>query len=137
LGGSGQGTSTGYGNGSQAKVAGQGGGQVSLALEESIVEEGLTREEVGEVIHKHMSEIRYCYESSLMRTPDIEGKLNTSFVIDGTGIVKTAAVKSSTLPDPRLDDCILRRLKTWKFPKPKGGIDVPVTYPFVFKTLGR
>ncbi len=52
-------------------------------------------------------------------------------------MVKVSEVKTSTLPDPRLDDCILRRLNTWKFPNPKGGIDVAVTYPFIFKTLGR
>jgi TonB family protein len=103
----------------------------------STVEQGLTKDEVGEVIHKHLSEVRYCYESAMIRSPDIEGKLLVSFVIGGTGMVKSSEVKSSTLSDARLDDCILRRLGTWKFPTPRGGIDVAVTYPFIFKTLGR
>ncbi len=76
-------------------------------------------------------------ESALIRAPDIEGKLMVAFVIGGDGAVKTSSVKQSTLPDPRLDDCILRRLATWRFPQPKGGVDVAVTYPFIFKTLGR
>ena len=103
----------------------------------SSVDEGLTKDEVGEVIHKHLSEVRYCYESAMIRSPDIEGKLMTDFTINGQGIVKSADVKSSTLPDPRLDDCIIRRLVTWKFPKPRGGVDVAVAYPFIFKSLGR
>ena len=70
-------------------------------------------------------------------SPALEGKLMVNFTIGGTGMVKSTEVKSSTLPDPRLDDCILRRLATWKFPNPRGGIDVAVTYPFIFKTLGR
>ena len=126
-----------YGKGESKGVTGQGGGQVSLDLSDSVVEEGLTKDEVGEVIHKHLSEIRYCYETSLMRVPDLEGKMMSSFVINGGGIVRSSSVKSSTLNDARLEDCILRRLASWKFPKPKGGVDVPVTYPFVFKALGR
>lgn len=131
------GKGVGYGKGENARVGGQGKSLVSLDTGGSEVEQGLTKDEVGEVIHRHMSEVRYCYESAMLRTPDIEGKLIMNFTIGGAGKVKTASIKQSTLPDPRLDDCILRRLMTWKFPQPKGGIDVAVSYPFIFKTLGR
>jgi TonB family protein len=134
------GANVGYGKGDRASVKGQGKGFtpfVSADANGSVVDEGLTKDEVGEVIHRHLSEVRYCYESAMIRTPDIEGKLMTNFTINGQGVVKSAEVKSSTLPDPRLDDCIIRRLATWKFPKPRGGVDVSVTYPFIFKTLGR
>jgi outer membrane biosynthesis protein TonB len=127
----------GYSKGEHAAVQGQGHSFVAMDIPGASVEEGLTKDEVGEVIHRHMSEIRYCYESSLLRTPDIEGKLIVDFTIGGPGNVKSSEVKSSTLPDPRLDDCIIRRLVTWKFPNTKGGIDVAVSYPFIFKTLGR
>ena len=133
----------GYKSGDGTGVSGQGKGYVkytpvistdSLGAE---VQEGLTKDEVGEIIHRHLSEIRYCYESAMIHSPDIEGKLIVDFTIAGTGTVRSTAVKTSTLTDPRLDDCILRRLVTWKFPLPKGGIDVAVSYPFIFKTLGR
>ncbi|MBY0470934.1 AgmX/PglI C-terminal domain-containing protein [bacterium] len=137
VGGTGGKEGSGYGKGSDAKITGQGSAHVSLDLKDVNVEEGLSRDEVGEVIHKHMSEVRYCYESAMLRTPDLEGKLMVAFVIGGTGTVKTASVKSSTLSDARLDDCVIRRLMTWKFPQPKGKIEVAVNYPFIFKTLGR
>lgn len=127
----------GYGKGEHAGVNGQGHSFVSMDIVGANVEEGLTKDEVGEVIHRHLSEVRYCYESAMIRTPDIEGKLIVNFTIGGNGMVKSSEVKQSTLPDPRLDDCILRRLVTWKFPNPKGGVDVAVSYPFIFKTLGR
>lgn len=130
-------STTGYGKGQHAGVNGQGTSFVSMDVGNSSVEEGLTKDEVGEVIHRHLSEVRYCYESAMLRTPDIEGKLIVNFTIGGPGNVKTSEVKNSTLPDPRLDDCIIRRLNTWKFPNTKGGIDVAVSYPFIFKTLGR
>lgn len=134
---SGKAGEVGYTKGERAGVKGQGGSFVSMDTGGSTVEEGLTKDEVGEVIHRHLSEVRYCYESAMVRTPDIEGKLIIAFTIGGSGSVKTSDIKTSTLPDPRLDDCILRRLMTWKFPKPRGGVDVAVSYPFIFKTLGR
>lgn len=137
LGGTGAPGSVGYAQGEKAGVAGQGGKFVSTDIAGATVEEGLTRDEVGAVIHKHMSEIRYCYESSLLRMPSVEGKLLVGFTIGANGMVKANEIKSSTLPDPRLDDCVIRRLVTWKFPLPKGGIDVAVSYPFIFKSLGR
>ena len=135
--GGGVGTAVGYGAGRGAAISGQGQSFVSLDLPGTSVEEGLTKEEVGKVIHAHISEIRYCYESSMLRSSDIEGKLVLDFTIGGTGAVKTAAVKESSLNDPRLDDCILRRLTKWSFPKPNGGVDVAVSYPFIFKALTR
>jgi len=135
--GSATGSKLGYSKGEHAGVNGQGHSFVSMDVAGAAVEEGLTKDEVGEVIHRHLSEVRYCYESAMLRTPDIEGKLMINFVIGAPGNVKSSDIKSSTLPDPRLDDCILRRLVTWKFPQTKGRIDVAVTYPFIFKTLGR
>ena len=134
--GGGFGKGVGYGKGDHASVSGQGHSFVAMDNSKSTVEEGLTRDEVGEVIHQHISEVRYCYESSMLRLPQVEGKLLMGFTIGGNGSVRTAEVKSSTLPDAKLDDCILRRLVGWKFPNTKGGVDVAVSYPFIFKTLG-
>jgi TonB family protein len=58
------------------------------------------------------------------------------FTINGKGIVAKAKVSNSSLPDPALGECIQRRLRTWQFPNPKGGVNVDVAYPFIFKTLG-
>ncbi len=129
--------STGYGQGARAQVEGQGSAFVDLDLGASTVEEGLSKEEVGKVIHAHLSEIRYCYESSMIRSPDLEGKLILDFAISTEGTVGSVRVKESSLGDPRLDDCVIRRLSKWKFPQPKGGVSVAVSYPFIFKTLGR
>lgn len=134
--GGGVGAAVGYGSGKTAGIAGQGESFVSLDLPMA-VEEGLTKEEVGKVIHAHISEIRYCYESSMIRNENTEGKLILDFTIGGSGAVKTAAIKESSLGDARLDDCILRRLMKWGFPKPNGGVDVAVSYPFLFKALKR
>lgn len=127
----------GYGRGSYSKVSGQGRSFVSLDTGASDVDEGLTREQIGRVIHAHRDEIRYCYESAKLRSPDLEGKMVMKFSVGAPGNVKTAGVGSSTVSSARLHDCIVGRLKHWKFPKPKGGVTVAVAYPLFFKTLER
>src|SRR3712207_6540232 len=118
--------SVGYGKGSHAKVNGQGRSFVSMDTGESDVDEGLTREQVGRVIHAHMSEIRYCYEAAKLRAPELEGKLSVSFTVAAPGNVSRAGVGSTTVSDRMLNDCVIKRLVTWKFPKPKGGVNVAV-----------
>lgn len=135
-GGSGS-ANVGYGSGGVNAATGAGSGFVSVDFGTPTVDEGLTKEEVGAVIHAHMSEVRYCHEASLVRNPKLEGKLMLAFKINARGVVQTAAVQSSNLSDSKLDQCIVQRLKTWQFPEPKGGVTVSVTYPFLFKTLRR
>jgi hypothetical protein len=136
LGGQGK-EGVGYGSGAKAGVSGQGSSLVSIDSRDAVVEEGLSLDDVGKVIHAHLNEVRYCYESSMLRHPGIEGKMMVDFRIQATGIVKTADVKTSTLSDSSLEQCIISHLMKWKFPKPKGGVEVAVSYPFVFKTLGK
>ncbi len=128
----------GYSKGEHAKVGnGKGVGSfVSLDMGGATVDEGLTREEVYAVIHKHMSEIRYCYESAMVRQSNVEGKLVVAFNIGPSGRVTTASAAAATTRDPKLNDCVIRRLQGWQFPKPKGGVNVAISYPFIFKTLG-
>ncbi len=137
LGGASDGSNVGYGKGQKAGVAGQGSAFVALDTGGSFVENGLTKDEVGKVIHAHMSEIRYCYESSMIQNPSVEGKLQVDFSIGPQGVVTQAGVQETTTQSTRLDDCVIRRLVKWQFPKPKGGTTVAVAYPFVFKKLGR
>jgi hypothetical protein len=127
----------GYGSASGTLISSQGRTPVQLTLPDPVVQEGLTKEEVGEVIHSHLSEIRYCYEAAMLRSSAIEGKLQVAFVIGAAGRVTRAEPKSSTLSDIRLGDCVISKLKTWQFPRTKGGVDVAVNYPFLFKTLGK
>ena len=85
------------GTGGQAVVSGQGKAFVSLRLEDAKVEEGLTKDEVGEVIHRHAAEIRYCYEAAMLRRPDLEGKLAIAFTINGQGTVLTSRFLQSSM----------------------------------------
>lgn len=134
-GGLGGGKGTGYGTGVGAGVGGAGKGLVNLVPDGVTTEEGLTKEEIGRVIHAHVGEVRFCYESALSRDPSLDGKMLVAFTVSGTGTVKTASASEATTDDG-LNKCILDHLLKWKFPKPKGGVEVSVTYPFIFKSMG-
>ena len=132
----------GYADGVKGGIlSGTGGSRISLGDSDADVEEGLTKEEVGRVIHEHMKEVRYCYEDTMLRQAQVDGKVVIAFMINGRGVVAKANIESSSIDrtpasDSKLGQCIVRRLKTWQFPLPKGGVNVNVSYPFIFKTLG-
>lgn len=140
--GTGGGAALGYEKGDRPVLPNQGSGLLKLGAINSeaggaSVDEGLEKSEVGNVINAHLGEIRYCYESAALNQAKIEGKLVVHFMIGPEGKVKSADSVSSTLPDSRIDSCVVKRLKGWTFPKPRGGTTVSVTYPFVFRTLGK
>jgi TonB family protein len=125
----------GYGRGSNSKVSGQGRSFVSMDTGASDVDEGLTRDQVGKVMHAHKNEIRYCLDSAVLRSADIGGRVTTKFAVNASGNVASIGIGSSNVGDRRLHECLVSHIKTFKFPKPRGGVTVAVAYPFDFKTL--
>lgn len=131
----------GKGGGSSA-VAGIGGlavgaaGSASVGVleEETEIEGGLDKDVIARVIQSQLGEIRYCYERQLSAEPDLYGKVILRFAIDANGIVNSQKIGLSTLKSAMVEGCILRRVTSWKFPKPKGGTTVLVSYPFLFKS---
>ncbi len=132
------GNSFGYGKSGNNTSLGKGGSYVSVQTAGVTIDEGLSMDEVGKVIHDHMDRIRYCHDAGLLQDAKAEGKLVLDFKIDPTGTVESASVQSSSLPtDTDIGECVKNNLITWKFPKPHGGVHVSVSYPFLFKTLSR
>lgn len=140
--GGGQGISTGgvgagkgaggMGTGLAAGKTGSGG--VGLIEEESEVVGGLDREVIAQYIKSQLGQILYCYERQLSANPDLYGKVAVKFTISGTGQVETQAINQTTLKSVPVEGCILNKIAKWKFPEPKGGTKVVVTYPFLFKS---
>ncbi len=99
----------------------------------TIVEGGLPKDVIAQIIRSHEKEIKYCYELELNKDPNLNGKVAAFFIIDGSGAVSEANVSESTLNSDTAERCMLSKIKRWKFPEPKGGGIVSVTYPWVFK----
>lgn len=92
----------------------------------------LDREIIQRVIRQHRREVRTCYESQLQANPDLSGRVIVAFVIDPTGAVAGADIGSSTLGNSAVEQCLRTRVTRWRFPEPRGGGIVRVSYPFVF-----
>jgi len=117
-------------------LSGTGIGSASVGSidEETEVEGGLTADQIARVVKKNLGAVRYCYERQLAANPNLYGKIKVQFVIAPTGKVTTQSIKSSTMKSALVEGCILRKIKRWAFPMPKGGTEVAVSYPFYFKS---
>jgi TonB family protein len=83
-----------------------------------------------------VNEVRFCYEKQLNARPDLQGRVTIKFMIAPTGEVRAAAVDSSDLGDPKVEQCIASALRRWVFPAPEGGV-VVVSYPFLLSQTGN
>lgn len=125
----------GYGSG-VGVLGGKASADIGITSSEPTVMGSLDKELIRKVIHANRGQIRYCYESQLNRFPKLEGKVAVKFVISAQGSVATSSVAQTTVNNAELEACVAGRVRTWIFPKPKGGGVVIVTYPFIFKQSG-
>ena len=131
----GGGDGTGYGEGA-AGLGAKADRDINISAGSPIIMGSLDKEIIRRVIKQHLAQIRYCYEKELVRAPGLFGKVGTQFTIAANGLVQAASVTETTLKNSEVERCITAKIRTWKFPKPKGGGVVIVKYPFIFKTSG-
>jgi outer membrane biosynthesis protein TonB len=90
---------------------------------------------VGKVIHANRGQIHYCYESARGHAPANKGSVVAHFVVTTAGTVSQVTMEKTTLRNALVETCVLSRVARWIFPKPKGGGEASVTYPFMFAPL--
>jgi len=127
--GGGGGSGSGYGRGAGG-LGGRRGSAPSIRSGAAMVKGSLSKEVIRRIVHRHINEVKFCYERELSKRPDLSGRVAVKFIISGTGAVQMAAVASSTLGDPGVENCIAQAVRRWAFPQPEGGGIVIVTYPF-------
>ena len=93
----------GGGYGTKGKGGGQAGyGKMSLIGSagsstiplgrEALIEGGLDRDLIADVIYRNMGQFRFCYEQGLQGEPALAGRVAIRFTIGGNGTVRTAGV---------------------------------------------
>lgn len=120
---------SGYGTGGLGNRA---GAKIQLGGTEESFSGTIDREAIRRVIQANLRVIRACYERQLNRNPDLFGKLVISWEIGEQGRVVSAHVKSNELGNREVGDCVVDRLKGWRFPEPPSNQVVEVSYPFFF-----
>lgn len=87
------------------------------------------------VVAAHVGALRACYESEAQKNPSLKGGVTAAFQIDPNGSVSSASVANSSLGNPRVEGCVIRQVKSWRFP----ASDSPTIvggYPFKFGVGG-
>ncbi|MCC7069805.1 MAG: AgmX/PglI C-terminal domain-containing protein [Deltaproteobacteria bacterium] len=117
-------------------LGGRGKSEISMTQGVPVIMGSLDKELIRRVVRRHLSQLRYCYEKELTRTPGIKGKVVMKWVINGEGKVTQAQTADTTMRNPNVEGCIATKIKTWTFPRPGGGGIVIINYPFVFRADG-
>ncbi len=104
----------------------------TASISDPIIVGALDRAAIDEVVRRHLSSIRYCYQRALTANPNLAGRVTVEFVIAKDGSVSRAGIGASSLGDPAVERCVEDRFLRMQFPSPRGGGLVVVRYPFVF-----
>jgi hypothetical protein len=130
VGTSGKGTGT-YGGG----TGGIGKrGRVDLNIGESEAEftGSIDREAIRRVIRENLKLFENCYNQALRRNSDAYGKVEIQWNIEERGRATSTVVKSNSIGDRQMGECIARVIRGLTFPEPPPDQIAQVTYPFVF-----
>ena len=119
-----------YGTG-VARVRRRAERNIRLSVGRPVIVGSLSMEIIRRVIHSHRDQIKYCYSRELTRKPNLHGKIPIRFTINHRGYVRQASVYRPTIQNVSLTRCMVQRVRTWRFPAPRGGGIVIVTYPFI------
>jgi TonB family protein len=91
-------------------------------------------ESVRAVLLQHQPEIQACYEETLAAGHDVQGEVVVALVVSPEGFAEKARVKRTTLKNKAVEECVLRTLRRWPFPRPKRA--QPIELPFHFDEVG-
>jgi hypothetical protein len=127
-GGNGTGTGGGNGNGNGPGEHGLQGGAGAAT------HGGLNAEQIRRVVVAHRGALQACYEIEAQKDPTLRGGVTVAWTIDAGGSVTSANLAGSTIHNQRVEGCVLRQVRGWKFPSSDGTSQA--TFPFSFG-IGR
>lgn len=126
----------GYGNTLVASGEGKGISAIAVSNSDMVLEGGVSKYAINATIAKYLNQVRRCYEAELKNHPELQGLVEMSFEINATGKLNYAKVNKTTLNSAAVEGCISNKMMDWQFPQPKGGVNVPVKYPFMLRPVG-
>ncbi len=91
----------------------------------------LSAEQIQRVVVRHEGALRACYDTELTRDANVRGGVTIAWTISADGAVGNASVASSTINSVRVERCVLRQVKSWRFPESEASTTI-TAYPFVF-----
>ena len=108
--------------------------KIKVTIADVSVSGELDKATVRRVIQSYLGQIKWCYQKELQKNPDLGGKVVLSFLIAANGSTVNPKVSLNTMSTPEVGSCIAQKATRWKFPSPRNGGVVKVSYPFLFKS---
>ena len=94
-----------------------------------------SQDAIGRVVAKHADAIENCYRRESRLNPNLKGSVTVQFVISPDGRVTDVRILDSSLRNRNVENCISRRVKTWRFDRIDAGEgDVTARYKWIFST---
>jgi hypothetical protein len=111
---------------------------IGISAGETKVLGAIDPELIRKVIRDHADQVRYCYEQQLTLNPKLAGKVSIKWIINAQGRAESPSIVAgdTTLANEQVGQCIMSRIVTWEFPKPRGGGMAIVTYPWILRSSG-
>jgi hypothetical protein len=101
----------------------------TVKMSQPVVKGGLDAPIVRRYLRRRMSQYDYCYEKELLAHPTLKGTLDVRFTIVANGTVSEATAHGVSA---EVEACVIERVKTIEFPKPKHGDAADVTVSLAF-----
>lgn len=85
------------------------------------------------IVNRNRGSLKYCYERHLKASSSLEGKATFRITIQNTGVVSRVESLSKQIAGTMFEECVIKEIKKWVFPKFKGE---PIVFevPFVLTT---
>jgi len=85
---------------------------------------------IESVVGRARGRVAACYKAGLAKNAELQGRVKATFTIGAGGAVSAVSTAGSTLPDRVVVDCVAGVVRKLEFPKPSGGEEATVVYPF-------
>ena len=117
----------------EATAAGRTAAVPTVSIGQPNAQGDLDKAIIRRYIKRNLQKIQYCYEKELLGKPNLSGTVMTNFLISPQG---TVTQSTGNGVDPVVASCVAEVIRSIEFPKPKGGGNVQVNYPFIFRLGG-
>ena len=102
---------------------------LTVRLENITASEGMTEADIRTVASTHLDELKDC-----VITPGAKEKITLTIVISPDGTVKALSVAQDTKTKNIDTHCLIKKMKTWRFPAGKKGREISATITLVFES---
>lgn len=92
--------------------------------------EPLSQAQIRQVMSKHAPEVRECYVRHVMEQEGPMGTVTLQLLVRAGGQVAGVEVEAASSDEKKMEQCVAKQAKTWRFPR--SSEQTLVRYPMMF-----